>query len=123
MQELSIIVAPDARLKDHAQAVQEVNADIVQLMDAMLNTMHDANGIGLAAPQVGILKRVIVADVSLPDEPEQPICLANPEIVWRSDNLATGSEGCLSLPISMPTLPVRQKFGYATLIETTSPTN
>lgn len=98
MQELSIIVAPDARLKGHAQAVREVNADIVQLMDAMLNAMHAANGIGLAAPQVGILKRVIVADVSLPDEPEQPICLANPEIVWRSDDLATGSEGCLSLP-------------------------
>lgn len=98
MQKLSIIVAPDPRLKQRAAPVARVDREIRALMDAMLEAMHGANGIGLAAPQVGVLKRVIVVDISQPDEPAAPHRLANPEIVWRSETEVTGEEGCLSLP-------------------------
>jgi peptide deformylase len=67
-------------------------------MDDMLETMYQAIGIGLAAPQVGQSSRVVVLDVAREGEKPQPIRLANPEILWRSSELATFSEGCLSLP-------------------------
>jgi peptide deformylase len=68
-------------------------------MDDMLETMHAANGIGLAAPQVGVLKRIIVVDVARPPEQApQPYRMANPEILWRSEECVVGEEGCLSLP-------------------------
>jgi peptide deformylase len=67
-------------------------------MDDMLETMYQAIGIGLAAPQVGRSSRVIVLDVAREGEKPQPLKLANPEILWRSSELATFSEGCLSLP-------------------------
>jgi peptide deformylase len=67
-------------------------------MDDMLETMYGAIGIGLAAPQVGVASRVIVLDVAREGEKPQPMALANPEILWRSPELATNSEGCLSLP-------------------------
>lgn len=95
---LEIIVAPDPRLKRRAEAVERVDRDIRRLMDGMLEAMHRANGIGLAAPQVGVLKRVIVVDVSQPEQPPAPLRMANPEIIWASNDLAAGDEGCLSLP-------------------------
>jgi peptide deformylase len=98
MQRLPIIIAPDPRLKQVAAPVTAVDADIRGLMDAMLETMHLANGLGLAAPQVGVLKRVIVVDVAERDQPPQPYRLANPEIVWRSSDVIEYDEGCLSLP-------------------------
>jgi peptide deformylase len=98
MSKLAIIVAPDPRLKQRAEAVVRVDAQLRRLMDSMLETMHAANGIGLAAPQVGVLKRVIVVDISQPEEPAQPYRMANPEIVWHTSEMATGEEGCLSLP-------------------------
>jgi peptide deformylase len=64
----------------------------------MLEAMYEANGIGLAAPQVGVLKRVLVADVSQPEEPAKPMPMANPEVIWQSEDLSAGEEGCLSLP-------------------------
>ncbi len=67
-------------------------------MKGMLETMYDANGIGLAAPQVGVFKRVIVVDIAPPDAPAQPIRLVNPEIFWQSNDAVAGEEGCLSLP-------------------------
>ena len=67
-------------------------------MDDMLETMYGAIGIGLAAPQVGQSRRVIVLDTAREGEKPQPLKLANPEILWRSPELTTGSEGCLSLP-------------------------
>jgi peptide deformylase len=93
-----IIVAPDPRLKQRAEPVAAVDASIRRLMDDMLAAMHGANGIGLAAPQVGVLKRVIVIDVSMPDQPALPVRIANPEILWRSEERVRGEEGCLSLP-------------------------
>jgi peptide deformylase len=98
MAELSIITAPDPRLKIKARPVAAVDDEIRRLMDDMLETMRKAIGIGLAAPQVGVAKRVIVLDVARQGEPPQPMMLANPEILWRSEELATFSEGCLSLP-------------------------
>ena len=98
MSKLAIIVAPDLRLKQRAAAVTRVDVATKRLMDDMLETMHAANGIGLAAPQVGVLKRVIVADISQPEEPAQPYRMANPEIVWSTPETVSGEEGCLSLP-------------------------
>lgn len=98
MAKLSIIVAPDPRLKQSAEPVARVDRDVRRLMEGMLEAMHGANGIGLAAPQVGELKRVIVADISQPDEPANPLFMANPEVTWHSDDLLAGEEGCLSLP-------------------------
>jgi peptide deformylase len=98
MARLPIIVAPDPRLKVKAKAVEKVDAEIRQLMDDMMETMHAANGIGLAAPQVGVLKRVLVMDIAGEDEEPNPIRMANPEIVWASDEEELREEGCLSLP-------------------------
>jgi peptide deformylase len=98
MAQLPIITAPDPRLKIKARPVPAVDDKVRQLMDDMLDTMYGAIGIGLAAPQVGQSSRVIVLDVARDGEKPQPLQLANPEILWRSPELTTGNEGCLSLP-------------------------
>jgi len=95
---LPILVAPDPRLKAPAQPVEKVDGEIRRLMDDMLETMYKANGIGLAAPQVGVSKRVLVIDVARDDEEPNPIRMANPEIVWASETQELREEGCLSLP-------------------------
>jgi peptide deformylase len=95
---LPIITAPDPRLKIKARPVAAVDAKVRRLMDDMIETMYAAIGVGLAAPQVGEAARVIVLDVAREGEPPQPLRLANPEILWRSPELTTGNEGCLSLP-------------------------
>jgi len=95
---LPIIVAPDPRLKQVAKPVEKVDAEIRRLMDDMLETMYKAPGIGLAAPQVGELKRVIVIDLAREDEKPQPLRMANPELIAVSDEDAVYNEGCLSLP-------------------------
>jgi len=94
----TILTAPDPRLKKKAAPVAAVDADIRQLMDDMLETMYDAPGIGLAAPQIDVLKRVIVVDIDREDVKTGPLFMANPEIVEASDEDATYEEGCLSLP-------------------------
>jgi peptide deformylase len=95
---LPIIKAPDPRLKIKARPVAAVDAKVRRLMDDMLETMYQAIGIGLAGPQVGEAKRVIVIDVAREGEKPHPLRLANPEILWHSEELATFAEGCLSLP-------------------------
>ncbi len=95
---LSIIIAPDPRLKIAAKAVAKVDDGVRRLMDDLLETMHSANGIGLAAPQVGDRRRVIVVDVAKEEEDPHPLCMANPELVWVSDEDRLNEEGCLSLP-------------------------
>lgn len=95
---LPIITAPDPRLKLKAKPVAKVDAAVRRLMDDMLETMYAAPGIGLAAPQVGVAQRVLVVDVARDGEAAQPLKIANPEILWRSEELATYNEGCLSLP-------------------------
>jgi peptide deformylase len=93
-----ILIAPDPRLKFKSELVKEVNDDIRQLMDDMLETMHSARGIGLAAPQIDVHKRIIVVDVVGEDEDPQPFCMVNPEIIEVSDKDMSHDEGCLSLP-------------------------
>ncbi len=98
MAKLPIIVAPDPRLKQVSKPVAKVDAEIRRLMDDMLETMYAAPGIGLAAPQVGVLKRVIVLDLADKEETPSPLRMANPELLWLSDDDATYNEGCLSVP-------------------------
>jgi peptide deformylase len=95
---LPILTAPDPELKKISQPVKQVDASIRKLMDDMLETMYHAPGIGLAAPQVGVLKRVIVLDLAREGEEPQPLRIADPEIVWVSEEDATYNEGCLSVP-------------------------
>jgi len=98
MAKLPIIIAPDPVLKVTCDPVEDVNQDLVKLMDDMLETMYEAPGIGLAAPQVGVTKRLLVVDVARGEEPPAPHCLVNPEILWASDEGHLYDEGCLSLP-------------------------
>ena len=95
---LPIITAPDPRLKLVASRVDAVDDGVRRLMDDMLETMYEAPGVGLAAPQVGVSKRVIVADVARSGEAPQPMLMANPEIIEASQEQVVFEEGCLSLP-------------------------
>ena len=97
---LPIIIAPDQRLKSSAFPVTSVDAEIRRLMDDMLETMYSAPGIGLAAPQVGIHKRVLVVDANMSEngEPGDPLLVANPTLSYVSENKKITEEGCLSLP-------------------------
>ncbi len=110
----TILTAPDPRLKKKAKPVASVDADVRQLMDDMLETMYAAPGIGLAAPQIGELQRVIVLDIDREDVKTGPLFMANPEIVEASDEDATYEEGCLSLPdhYSDVVRPARVKVRY-----------
>ena len=95
---LPIIIAPDPRLKVTCEPVEQVDETVRQLMDDMLESMHAANGIGLAAPQIGKSLRVIVVDIARDEEESNPLYLANPEVVAESDEIVAAEEGCLSLP-------------------------
>jgi peptide deformylase len=93
---LPILCYPDPRLHTVAKPVKEVDARVRALVQDMLETMYDANGIGLAATQVDVHERVVVIDTS--EERNQPLVLVNPEITWASDEKQVGDEGCLSVP-------------------------
>ncbi|HTH77844.1 MAG TPA: peptide deformylase [Ramlibacter sp.] len=93
---LNILQYPDPRLHTVAKPVATVDARIRELVADMLETMHEANGIGLAATQVDVHERLIVIDVS--EDREHPIVLINPEIVWASEEMQVNDEGCLSVP-------------------------
>jgi peptide deformylase len=93
---LTILRYPDPRLHTVAKPVAAVDERLRQLIDQMLATMYDAQGIGLAATQVDVHERLIVIDVS--EERNQPLVLVNPEIVWASPEKRVGEEGCLSVP-------------------------
>lgn len=111
---LPVITAPDPRLKLKSEPVEKVDEAIRRLMDDMLETMHAAPGIGLAAPQVGVTKRVLVIDVVKEGEKSNPLKLANPEILWTSDEKAAFEEGCLSLPdqFAEVTRPAKARIRY-----------
>lgn len=108
---LPLVIAPDERLKTRSEPVTQVNDEIRTLCKDMLETMYHNNGIGLAAVQVGIMKRVIVVDIEwstagMPDDPDaqangqdgNPICMINPELVDTDQEPSTYKEGCLSFP-------------------------
>ena len=95
----TILIHPDPRLKKPCDAVGTVTPDIVKLAEDMLETMYDAPGVGLAAPQVGVMKRVLVMDcVKDPALAPRPMVLINPSVTWLSEDLSTYEEGCLSIP-------------------------
>ena len=93
-----ILTEPNEILREKSLLVEKVDEDLQKLINDMLETMYAAPGIGLAAIQVGIPKRVIVLDISPKDEPKNPMCFVNPEIIDKSINSATYEEGCLSVP-------------------------
>lgn len=109
-----ILVVPDPVLKLVSQPVEKVDDDLRALMDDMLETMYDAPGIGLAAIQIGVPKRVIVMDIAGPDDPKAPRYYVNPEIVWSSEETAPYEEGCLSIPDIYDEVerPARVKLKY-----------
>ncbi|HEY2834993.1 MAG TPA: peptide deformylase [Rhizomicrobium sp.] len=93
-----ILIAPDPRLKVVSAPVERVDAEIRKLAEDMANSMYDAEGIGLAAVQIGVAKRVIVMDLDQKDGKKDWRVFINPKITWASEEMATFEEGCLSVP-------------------------
>ena len=93
-----ILLEPDPILRKKCQPIENVDDELRKLMKDMLETMYKAPGIGLAAIQVGILKRVVVVDISKDDQEKHPLFFVNPEITYRSKETSVYEEGCLSLP-------------------------
>jgi peptide deformylase len=93
-----IITLPDKRLRLVSKPVGKIDEDVRRLVDDMFETMYAAPGIGLAAIQVGVSKRVVTMDLAKKDEPKNPLVLINPQILWTSEERATYEEGCLSIP-------------------------
>ncbi len=93
-----IITVPDPILRKKSESVNDIDKDIKKLMNDMLETMYDAPGIGLAAIQIGIPKRIVVIDVSKEPNKKEPIYFVNPQITWKSDVKVSYEEGCLSIP-------------------------
>ncbi len=93
-----ILILPDQRLRAVAEPIEKVDAEVKQLAADMLETMYDAPGIGLAAPQIGELRRIVVMDVAKEGEKPDPIVMINPEILKYSDETVVTEEGCLSIP-------------------------
>ena len=98
MSQRKIVIEPDPILRKKSENLETVDDQLRGLLDDMLETMYSAPGIGLAAVQVGILKRAIVIDVSRDKEKKNPFFLINPEIIYKSKNTSIHEEGCLSLP-------------------------
>jgi peptide deformylase len=93
-----ILVIPDDKLRQKTELVTSFDAELKTLIGDMFETMYAAPGIGLAAPQIGIMKRLCVVDVSKRDDEEVPMALINPQIVWSSEETSLYEEGCLSIP-------------------------
>ena len=110
----NIIIEPDNILRKKSEPLDQVNNDTRKLLDDMLKTMYAAPGIGLAAVQIGILKRIIVIDISKKEEKKNPIFLINPEITYQSKETSIYEEGCLSLPGHFAEIerPAKCKINY-----------
>ncbi|MBV2091013.1 MAG: peptide deformylase [Candidatus Thiodiazotropha sp. (ex Ctena orbiculata)] len=109
---LDILHFPDPRLRNKAKPVAQVDDSIRRLVDDMLETMYQAPGIGLAATQVNVAKRVVVIDLS--EEKNEPLCLINPEIIER-DGIEQMEEGCLSVPGIFETVSRADKIRFKAL--------
>ena len=109
-----IVVLPDQILRQVSKPVARVDGEAKKLWDDMLETMYAAPGIGLAAVQVGVPLRLVVADLAKDGEEKKPLFLANPEIIWRSEEQSDYEEGCLSIPeyYEMVTRPSEVKLRY-----------
>lgn len=93
-----ILILPDERLRAIAEPIERIDDEVKQLAKDMLDTMYDAPGIGLAAPQIGELRRIVVMDLAKEGEAPDPIVMVNPEILKYSDETVVTEEGCLSIP-------------------------
>ena len=93
-----IIILPDKRLRLVSEPVKAIDREVKALVADMFETMYDAPGIGLAAIQVGVPRRVVTMDLSKKEEAQEPRVFINPEVLWRSDEKAKYEEGCLSIP-------------------------
>jgi len=93
-----IIILPDKRLRLVSEPVKTVDAGVRALVDDMFQTMYEAPGVGLAAIQIGVPKRIVTADTAKKDEEKRPQVFLNPEVVWSSEDKASYEEGCLSIP-------------------------
>jgi peptide deformylase len=118
MSRLTIRTHPDPVLRQVAKPVQAVDARVAKLMDDMLAMMYAHNGIGLAANQVGILERVITVDLSPERDGTKALLIANPEILWHSEELFTYNEGCLSVPEQYADVARPQKIRMSYLDQT-----
>ncbi len=112
-----LVILPDARLRVVSEPVDRITDEIRRLADDMLETMYDAPGVGLAAIQIGVPKRVITMDVSKSETERQPLVLVNPEILWSSEEKRVYEEGCLSIPEYYEEVerPDRVRFRYTNL--------
>ncbi len=122
-----ILILPDKRLRLVSEPVKTITADLKKLVEDMFETMYDAPGIGLAAIQIGVAKRVVTMDLAKKDEDQERRVFINPEILWSSEERSLHEEGCLSIPefyeeVERP-VKVRVKFldldGKAQEIEAT----
>ena len=93
-----IIILPDKRLRLVSKPVDRITPEIRKLVDDMFETMYDAPGIGLAAIQIGVPKRIVTMDISRKEEDHKPQVFINPEVIWKSDEKSKYEEGCLSIP-------------------------
>ncbi|KEQ03900.1 peptide deformylase [Pseudorhizobium pelagicum] len=93
-----LIILPDPILRQPSRPFEQVDTEVLRLADDMLETMYDAPGIGLAAVQIGVPRRLLVIDISRDDEDNKPQVFINPEIVATSDDRSVYEEGCLSIP-------------------------
>ena len=98
MAKKQILTIPDPLLRKVSEPVTSVNTEVKKLMDDMLETMYAAPGIGLAAVQVGVLKRIIVIDLSKNGQKKTPLFIVNPQITFKSEEIISYEEGCLSIP-------------------------
>jgi peptide deformylase len=112
-----LVVLPDAKLRLVSEAVASITDEIRQLAEDMLDTMYDAPGVGLAAIQIGVPKRVVTMDVSKTEGERHPMVLINPEILWTSEEKRSYEEGCLSIPEYYEEVerPDRVRFRYQNL--------
>ena len=109
-----ILKIPDPKLKLVSEPIQNFDGSLKTLIHDMLETMYDAPGIGLAAIQIGVAKRLLVIDLSKEEDPKNPIVFCNPEIIWESDERSSYEEGCLSIPEYYESVerPARIKVKY-----------
>ena len=112
-----LVILPDPLLRQTSEPIGEITDEVRELAGDMLATMYDAPGIGLAAIQVGVPKRLVVIDLAKPEEERKPIVLVNPEITWTSEEKRTYEEGCLSIPEYYEEVerPDRIKYRYRNL--------
>jgi peptide deformylase len=112
-----LVILPDSQLRQVSEPIGEITEDIRALARDMLETMYEAPGIGLAAIQIGVPKRLVVIDLAKDGEEKRPMVLVNPEITWASDERRAYEEGCLSIPDYYEEVerPERVRFRYRDL--------